>query len=86
MRMKRRKHGKETGPQHLVPLPTRDVEILRRLHPLTGHGALVFHGERSHDRPISDNTLRAVLQTLGFGSDVQSVHGFFSRSPAHRTA
>ena len=75
-RMKRRKEGKENGEPHLVPLPRQAVEILRKLHPLTGHGALVFHGERSHDRPISDNTLRAALLTLGYGPDVQSVHGF----------
>ena len=75
-RMKRRKDGKENGDPHLVPLPTQAVDILRKLHPLTGHGALVFHGERSHDRPISDNTLRAALLTLGYGPDVQSVHGF----------
>lgn len=75
-RMKRRKEGKENGEPHLVPLPTQAVEILRKLHPVTGHGALVFHGERSHERPISDNTLRAALLTLGYGPDVQSVHGF----------
>ncbi len=75
-RMKRRKDGKEHGEPHLVPLPTQAVEILRKLHPVTGHGALVFHGERSHERPISDNTLRAALLTLGYGPDVQSVHGF----------
>lgn len=75
-RMKRRKEGKENGEPHLVPLPKQAVEILRKLHPVTGHGTLVFHGERSHERPISDNTLRAALQTLGYGSDVQSVHGF----------
>lgn len=75
-RMKRSVDGKLHGDPHLVPLPTQAVEILRKLHPLTGHGALVFHGERSHDRPISDNTLRAALQTLGYGPEVQSVHGF----------
>ena len=75
MRMKRGVGGKTNGDPHLVPLPTQAVEILRKLHPLTGHGALVFHGERSHDRPISDNTLRAALMTLGYGPDVQSVHG-----------
>jgi integrase len=37
---------------------------------------LCFYGERSHDRPISDNTLRAALLTLGYGPDKQSVHGF----------
>jgi integrase len=75
-RMKRSVEGKRNGDPHQVPLPTQAVELLRKLHPLTGHGALVFHGERSHDRPISDNTLRAALLTLGYGPDAQSVHGF----------
>lgn len=75
-RMKRKLDGKENGSPHLVPLPTQAVEILRKLHILTGHGAMVFPGERSHDRPISDNTLRAALGTLGYGPAVQSVHGF----------
>jgi len=76
MRMKRKKAGKENGIPHLVPLPTQAVEILRKLQPLTGSGTLLFPGERSHDRPISDNTLRAALATLGYGPTVQSVHGF----------
>ena len=75
-RMKRSVEGKRNGDPHQVPLPTQAVEILRKLHPLTGHGTLLFHGERSHDRPISDNTLRAALLTLGYGPDAQSVHGF----------
>ena len=75
-RMKRSVDGKRNGDPHQVPLSTQAVEILRKLHPLTGHGTLVFHGERSHDRPISDNTLRAALLTLGYGPDAQSVHGF----------
>ena len=76
VRMKRRKEGKENGDPHLVPLPTQAVNILRQLQPLTERSTLVFHGERSHERPISDNTLRAALLTLGYGPDVQSVHGF----------
>ena len=75
-RMKRSVSGKANGEPHLVPLPTQAVELLRGLHPITGHSALVFYGERSHDRPISDNTLRVALRTLGYGPDVQSVHGF----------
>ena len=75
-RMKRRVEGKKNGDPHLVPLSTQAVTILRKLQPLTGNGALLFPGERSHDRPISDNTLRAALLTLGYGPDVQSVHGF----------
>lgn len=75
-RMKRKKAGKENGIPHLVPLPTQAVEILKKLQPITGKGTLLFPGERSHDRPISDNTLRAALLTLGYGPTVQSVHGF----------
>lgn len=75
-RMKRQKEGKEYGADHLVPLPRQAVEMLRDLQPLTGNGPMVFPGERSKTQPISDNTLRAALGTLGYGSDVQSVHGF----------
>lgn len=75
-RMKRSVSGKRNGDPHVVPLPIQAVEILRKLQPVTGHSALCFYGERSHDRPISDNTLRAALMTLGYGSNVQSVHGF----------
>ena len=76
MRMKRTKDGKENGEPHLVPLSVQAVALLRQLQPLTGRGVLVFHGERSHDRPISDNTLRTALLTMGYGKDIQSVHGF----------
>ena len=75
-RMKRRKDGKENGDPHLVPLPKQAVELLRKLHPITGHGVMVFPGERSHDRSISDNTLRAALLTLGYGPTTQTIHGF----------
>ena len=60
----------------LVPLPRQAVELLRDLQPLTGHTPLVFPGERSNTRAISDNTLRAALQTLGYSSEVQTIHGF----------
>ena len=75
-RMKRTYDGKENGDPHLVPLPAQAVAILRELHHLTRDGVLLFPGEKSRNIPISDNTLRAALQTLGYGSDVQTVHGF----------
>lgn len=75
-RMKRSKDGKENGDPHLVPLPRQAVEILRGLHGYTGHGAKVFPGERSHDRPISENSVRTALITLGYTPEVQTWHGF----------
>ncbi len=75
MKMKRTKAEKEQGEPHVVPLPVQAVTVLRNLHPLTGHGRYVFPGERSHDRPISDNTMRSALYSLGLGNE-QTVHGF----------
>ena len=75
MKMKRTVQGKEQGEAHAVPLPTQAVALLRGIHPLTGHGRYVFPGERSHDRPLSDNSVRSALYSLGFGKE-QSWHGF----------
>lgn len=75
MKMKRTVREKEQGEAHTVPLPTQAVTLLRGIHPLTGHGRYVFPGERSHDRPLSDNSVRSALYSLGFGKE-QSWHGF----------
>jgi integrase len=74
-KMKRTKEEKEHGLPHVVPLPSQAVALLRDLQPLTGHGKYVFPGERSHDRPLSDNSVRSALYALGFGKE-QTWHGF----------
>jgi integrase len=75
MKMKRTKQEKEQGDAHAVPMPTQAVALLHLLHPVTGHGRYVFPGERSHDRPLSDNSVRSALYALGFGKE-QTWHGF----------
>ena len=75
MKMKRTKLEKEQGEAHSVPLPMQAVALLRAIQPLTGHGVYVFPGERSRDRPISDNSVRSALYALGFGKE-QTWHGF----------
>jgi integrase len=75
-RMKRGKDGKENGDPHLVPLSTQAVKVLRELYPLTGHSALVFPGERNHSRPISENSVRTALITMGYTPEIQTWHGF----------
>ena len=75
MKMKRTKQEKEQGDAHSVPMPVQAVALLRSLYPLTGHGRYVFPGERSHNRPISDNSVRSALYALGFGKE-QTWHGF----------
>ncbi len=74
-KMKRTVKEKEAGEAHLVPLPTQAVALLKDLQPVTGHGRYVFPGERSHDRPMSDNTVRSALYALGYG-DEQKPHSF----------
>ncbi|MDA1305363.1 MAG: integrase arm-type DNA-binding domain-containing protein, partial [Nitrospirae bacterium] len=44
----------KTDTQHIVPLSTQAVEILRELHPLTGRGRYVFPSARGAVRPMSD--------------------------------
>jgi integrase len=61
---------------HIVPLSTQAVALLRELHPLTGRGRLVFPSLRSRDRPMSENTLNAALRRLGYPKDVMTSHGF----------
>ncbi len=75
-RMKRTKDGKENGEPHMVPLPRQAVKILRELEPITGHSKLIFPGERNHDRPISENSVRTALITMGYSSELQTWHGF----------
>ncbi len=74
--MKRKKDKKENGLDHLVYLPTQAVDILRQHQAITGRGVMVFPSERDHDRPMSDNSMRSALLSMGFSSDEQTVHGF----------
>lgn len=75
-RMKRTKDGKENGQPHLVPLPAQAVRILETLKPYTESTGLVFPGERQRDKPISENSVRTALISMGYTPEVQTWHGF----------
>ncbi len=75
-RMKRTKDGKENGQPHLVPLPTQAVQILEALKPYTESTGLVFPGERQRSKPISENSVRTALISMGYTPDIQTWHGF----------
>jgi integrase len=61
---------------HIVPLSTQAVAILRSLQPLSGHGRYVFPGLRTGERPMSENTINGALRAMGYAQDVHSAHGF----------
>jgi integrase len=61
---------------HIVPLSAQAIAVLEELHPLTGKGRYVFPGIRSHDRPMSENTINAALRYMGFDQSMMTGHGF----------
>lgn len=62
--------------EHIVPLSTQAVEVLRGLHPLTGHGRFVFPSIRTGERCMSENTINAALRGMGYPKELMSAHGF----------
>jgi integrase len=66
------------GREHVVPLASQVVTLLRSLQEITGRGEYVFPSLRAPSRPISDNTLNAALRRLGFAQDEMTTHGFRS--------
>ncbi|MBI5136847.1 MAG: tyrosine-type recombinase/integrase [Nitrospirae bacterium] len=69
-------HKMKSRAMHVVPLPAQALEILRELHPLTGHGRYLFPSERTGERPMSENTVNAALRRLGFTKEEITGHGF----------
>ncbi len=71
-----RYHVTKTDSDHIVPLATQAVAILRELHALTGTGRYVFPGARTNGRPMSDNAILAAMRRMGIPADQMSGHGF----------
>jgi integrase len=61
---------------HLVPLATQAVDILRGLQRISGEGKYIFPGVRSDDRCMSENTVNAALRSMGYTKEVMTAHGF----------
>ncbi len=60
---------------HIVPLSTQAVSILKILKLVSGHGALVFPGERDHEKTMSNNTILGALARMGYKGRMTG-HGF----------
>jgi integrase len=61
---------------HVVPLSKQSIDILRKLHPLTGHGRFVFPNARNllhGDRPMSGEAVRKALQGMQVESTAHGV-------------
>lgn len=60
---------------HVVPLSKQAVELLGALHTLTGHGPMLFPGERDHEKAMSNNTILMALDRMGYKHRMTG-HGF----------
>ena len=66
----------KTKTDHLVPLSTQAVAILRDLHGKTGHREHVFPG-RNPRKPMSDMAVNAALRRMGYDTKTEITgHGF----------
>ena len=65
----------KTNVDHLVPLATQAVALIRELEPLTGKGEYVFAGRPG--RPISDAAINAALRRMGYDTQKEITgHGW----------
>jgi integrase len=62
--------------EHIIPLSRQAIEIFEEIRPLTGHGRYVFPSVRTHERPMSENTITGALRRLGYTGNEMTAHGF----------
>lgn len=65
----------QTQVEHVIPLPTQAVAILRDLQAQAGKSPFVFksHGKEGH---LSENALLAALRRMGYTKEQMTGHGF----------
>ena len=67
----------KTKTEHLVPLASQAVAILRELQALTGDGEYIFPGIRRNGKPMSDAAVNAALRRMGYDTRTEITgHGF----------
>jgi integrase len=60
---------------HIVPLSAQTVNLVKTLQLITGHSALLFPGERDHEKSMSNNTILKALERMGYKGRMTG-HGF----------
>lgn len=69
--------GSKMKTPHLVLLSTQAVTILQKIYQISGHCELVFIGEVSVQKPMSENTINKALRSMGYDTKTELCgHGF----------
>ena len=63
---------------HIVPLATQTLKVLEELKGCTGGQKWLFPSARRDGRPMSENTIRIALRSMGYTNDDMTAHGFRS--------
>lgn len=66
----------KTAKEHVVPLSTQAVAILRELQPHTCHSDYVFPTTRNPKRCLSDNAVLVALRSMDIPKEQVTGHGF----------
>jgi integrase len=67
----------KTKTDHVVPLPSQAVQILRDLQKLTGQRRHVFPGGQDPKKPMSEAAINAALRRMGYDTRTEITgHGF----------
>ena len=61
--------------EHIVPLSTQAIEVVRELQKLNDGRRYVFANQANHENPMSENTLLFALYRMGYHSRA-TAHGF----------
>ena len=61
---------------HVVPLTRQVLDILKELTQITGDARFVFPAITSKIKPMSENTVRVALRTMGYTNEQMTAHGF----------
>ena len=69
-------HRMKMSNDHIVPLCTQAVVLLTQLRAVTGDSKIVFPSLKGGGRPISENTLNAALNSIGYDGSMHRAHGF----------
>lgn len=69
--------GSKMRTLHLVPLSNQAIDVLKQIHQISGMYELVFIGDHSAIKPMSENTINKALRSLGYDTKTELCgHGF----------
>ncbi|MDR2457273.1 MAG: integrase arm-type DNA-binding domain-containing protein [Clostridiales Family XIII bacterium] len=66
----------KTKIDHIVPLSTQALDILKNQRDFTGNNKYIFPSMRKTDDHINSHSLTLALRYMGYPSDVMTIHGF----------